>query len=71
MGGAASSYVGEVGSELVDILEERGVFKKMAYGLTWCTVKFLGLFTDEDDNWNHDVIIEMLVYGEHDLSALF
>ena len=28
MNGAGSSCVGEVGSEIVEILEERGVFKK-------------------------------------------
>ncbi|WP_407453010.1 hypothetical protein [Methanobrevibacter sp.] len=44
LNGAGSSYVGEVGTELVDILEKEGVFKKMAYGTVWGISKIGELF---------------------------
>ena len=39
MSGATSSYVGEVGTEIVDILEKEGIISKMAYGAAWLQVK--------------------------------
>ncbi|WP_407415482.1 hypothetical protein [Methanobrevibacter sp.] len=44
LSGASSSYVGEVGSELVDILEKEGAFEKMAYGTVWLASKIGELF---------------------------
>lgn len=44
MSGAASSYVGEVGTEIVDILEKEGVIHDATYGMVWCIVKTGELF---------------------------
>ena len=46
MSGATSTCVGEVGSELTEILEREGVFDKMAYGTVWCAAKIGELFFD-------------------------
>ena len=48
LSGATSSCVGEVGSELVDILEKEGVFKKMAYGTVWGISKINVLFGGDE-----------------------
>ena len=48
LNGAGSSYVGEVGTELVDILEKEGVFKKMAYGTVWGISKINELFGGDE-----------------------
>lgn len=62
LGSSASSYVGEVGFELIDILEEQGIISKMAYGAVWLTVKFMKLF---DDGICEDYWIVRLAYGDN------
>ena len=68
LNGAGSSYVAEVGAELLKIAEDQGVIKKMAYGAAWVTVKVtrwvVGLFTDEYKGVNDDFWINVLAYGD-------
>lgn len=68
LNGAGSSYVAEVGAELLKIAEDQGVIKKMAYGAAWVTVKVtrwvVWLFTDEYKGVNDDFFINVLVNGD-------
>lgn len=67
LNGAGSSYVGEVGMELLEIAEEKGVINKMAYAASWLTVKLTSLF---HDGLNEDALIDYMA-NDGDLSIFF
>jgi len=63
MNGAGSSYVAEVGFELVEILEKEGIIHKYVYGASWLGVKIFSLFDDDVANCNEEILINFLVNG--------
>lgn len=67
LNGAGSSYVGEVGMELLEIAEEKGLIKKISYGASWLAVKLASLF---EDDINEEWLINYMANGG-DLKIFF